>query len=195
MLDSFAIKNILASYLAFFPAEAERLAVFNDYLNHTAGDLYDRKNFDGHIVASAIVLDPAKTKFLAIYHPVFQRHQQPGGHIDPGENPLEAAHRETFEESGYDNLLYLPFQENKLIPVEIIAHRVSANPHKNEDAHWHFDFRYVFVAPSEDIPMHREIQDTKWILLDDVEKIDGLHGIPAKIKKFFVSYTEPLWKS
>lgn len=51
-----------------------------------------------HVTASAIVLGPRGV--LLHHHRRLERWLQPGGHIDPGEEPAEAARRETAEETG-----------------------------------------------------------------------------------------------
>lgn len=51
-----------------------------------------------HVTASAIVLGPRGV--LLHHHRRLERWMQPGGHLDPGEEPAEAARRETVEETG-----------------------------------------------------------------------------------------------
>ena len=57
-----------------------------------------RSNQLGHITASGLVVKDGKT--LLIFHPYIQQWFQPGGHIDEGEEPIQAAIREVFEETG-----------------------------------------------------------------------------------------------
>ena len=50
---------------------------------------FSRENSLAHITASGLVIDSKKV--LLIFHPYIKRWFQPGGHIDPNENPSEAA--------------------------------------------------------------------------------------------------------
>lgn len=51
-----------------------------------------------HVTASAIVVGPRGV--LLHHHRRLERWMQPGGHLDAGEEPAEAAWRETVEETG-----------------------------------------------------------------------------------------------
>ena len=53
---------------------------------------YSRENLEGHITASGLVIK--NNKVLLILHPYIKKWYQPGGHIDEGELPIEAAIRE-----------------------------------------------------------------------------------------------------
>jgi 8-oxo-dGTP pyrophosphatase MutT (NUDIX family) len=61
-------------------------------------DPYSRSTGCGHITASGLAIQDGKV--LLIFHPYIKQWFQPGGHIDEGEAPIEAAIREVFEETG-----------------------------------------------------------------------------------------------
>lgn len=99
---------------------------------------------------------------------------QPGGHWDPDESdPLAAARREAEEETAVQLAEYLALDpEHPLVPLDIDSHLIPVNPKKDEPEHWHHDFRYVFVAASEDfVRQETEIDDIGWFALDTPECI------------------------
>jgi len=135
--------------------------------------LYDRHNYTGHVAGSAIIFSPDKKKVLMIYHPTFQRWQQPGGHWDDGEaGPWLTARREALEETGVQLGKSLK-SSDRHIPVHIDSHIVPTRPPKNEPRHYHHDFRYAFVASSEMLSINDAvIKQARWLALDEVKDED-----------------------
>src|ERR1017187_8893724 len=62
------------------------------------GDPFDRETNEHHLTASAFVV--SSRGVILLRHRLLGIWVQPGGHIDPGEGPEEAALRETLEETG-----------------------------------------------------------------------------------------------
>lgn len=147
------VLDLVSAYLARHPEEIERLAPFTSYLE-TNDALFDRRNFNGHLTTSAIVLDPTGTRILLIFHKFLQLHLQPGGHFEGDESLIASAAREALEETGV-SVHFHPLS-NGDHPIDIDAHRIPANPNKGEDAHWHFDFRYLFTADVNDFTLQQE---------------------------------------
>jgi 8-oxo-dGTP pyrophosphatase MutT (NUDIX family) len=129
-------------YLRRHPCERERLAPLLDQLD-ASWDPFDRRTFPGHVTASGIALEGAS--ILLILHPFLKKWLQPGGHVEPGETPLQAARREVLEETGMQSEVH-PWHEENRMPLDIDVHRIPANPKKGEPAHWHYDFRYLLRA-------------------------------------------------
>jgi len=165
------LAEILAEYLKFFPTEKNALGRLLQQISDEE-NLHDRRNFNGHITGSAIVLSPDRTEILFIHHKLFNRWQQPGGHWegDDEPNPL-VAQREGEEETAAHIASYLPLDTaNPLVPLDIDSHQVPARDHKNEPIHWHHDFRYVFVAKDENVrPQESEINAVRWFALSAPE--------------------------
>lgn len=73
------LHDILTDYLSIFPEEEGSLCRLQEQVE--ADELLnDRRNFNGHITGSAIILSPDRTRVLFIHHNLFKRWQQPGGH-------------------------------------------------------------------------------------------------------------------
>ena len=121
---------------------------------------FSRLNVAGHITASGLVI---KDDFvLLIYHPYIKQWFQPGGHIDDGERPIEAAIREVYEETG----ILCESTEGQLDPVDIDLHEIPANPKKGEGAHLHIDLLFVLqVIEERESP--EDIQKA-WVPFDQI---------------------------
>ncbi|QWE30121.1 NUDIX domain-containing protein [Polynucleobacter sp. Adler-ghost] len=104
---------------------------------------FSRSNQLGHITASGLVIKGGKV--ILIFHPYIKEWFQPGGHIDDGESPIEAAIREVYEETG---ILCAP-TDGQLDPVDIDLHEIPANPKKSEGAHLHIDLLFVLQVIEE----------------------------------------------
>jgi len=120
-----------------------------------------------HVTASAIVVGSRgvvlhKHKRLGIW-------LQPGGHIDAGETPWDAAVRETREETGLD---VADFTEPPAL--------VHVDVHPGPKGHTHLDLRYVVRAPDvAPRPPAGESQDVKWFRwFEAIDLADaGLAGV------------------
>lgn len=104
---------------------------------------FSRSNKLGHITASGLVIKDGKA--LLIFHPYIKQWFQPGGHIDDGESPIEAAIREVYEETG----ILCESMEGHLDPVDIDLHTIPANPKKGEGAHLHIDLLFLLQVIEE----------------------------------------------
>jgi 8-oxo-dGTP pyrophosphatase MutT (NUDIX family) len=123
-------------------------------------DPYSRSIKQGHITASGLVIRDGSV--LLIFHPYIKQWFQPGGHIDDGEEPIQAAIREVFEETGVVCQSLNEFLE----PVDIDLHEIPANPRKNEGAHLHIDLLFILMAIGEgDSP---ERIEKAWVPFDQI---------------------------
>ena len=122
---------------------------------------YSRTNKLGHITASGLVI--RDDKVLLIFHPYLQSWFQPGGHIDDGESPIDAAIREVREETGFICALDL----KDLEPIDVDIHEIPSNSKKGEAAHLHIDLLYRLKVLREDKPV--EDIPTAWFSFSQVE--------------------------
>jgi len=149
--------------------------------------LFDRHNYTGHICGAGIVLSPDRTRILLVHHKLYDRWQQPGGHAEATDpTPLAAAWRETTEETAVE--LREVLRVNGIaIPIHIGVHPVPENVKKQEAAHIHYDFRYVFVAGSEELRVRlQEAHTTIWMLLDDQRLVHIAEAV-ARTKRYILA--------
>lgn len=144
---------------ARFLAELDRLT-----------DPFSRDDDPVHVTGSAIVAGRRGT--VLHWHKRIGGWLQPGGHIDPGEAPSEAALRETAEETG------LRVRHPDVGPVLL---HLDAHP---AGQHFHLDLRYLLEAADDDpAPPPGESQQVRWFALDDAIQvaddalIDGLRRL------------------
>jgi len=125
-----------------------------------------------HVTGSGIVVGPRgvillKHKRLGIW-------LQPGGHIDPGETPWDAALRESREETGLD-VAFAGALDGVGVPD-----LVHVDVHEGGRGHTHLDLRYLIDGGTADpAPPDDESQEIDWFAWGDaIELADpGLRGI------------------
>lgn len=175
--------DIVTKYLQLYPNEAEGLAILREQIAaHEI--LNDRKNFRGHACGSGIVLSPDKKAILLIHHTFLDMWLQPGGHMEPEElSPQVTAQRETEEETGVILAGELAIDGDSTLPIDIDTHYIPANDAKGEPAHYHHDFRYVFLA-SDPALSHQiqEVQAAEWVPLED-SRLSNLGKVLAKLRE------------
>ena len=177
--------KLISEYLIMFPDEKERQERFIEYLkNHTDEQITDWNNFDGHVVAGGFIYAKEEQKFLVIYHNDLKMFLYPGGHVDAGDvNPLEAARREVFEETGFDDIEEVVLSDNKLIPIDIDTHVIPYNDRLDLPEHYHFEFRYLFAIDSiKEVKLDlSESSKFKWISKGELREDKNYGRISEKI--------------
>jgi 8-oxo-dGTP pyrophosphatase MutT (NUDIX family) len=112
-----------------------------------------------HVTASAVVVGRRGT--LLHLHRRLGRWLQPGGHIDKGETPWDAARRETLEETGLS--AGHPPDGPYLLQLDV---------HEAALGHTHLDLRYLLLGPDADPePPPGESQDVRWCSWEEAEKL------------------------
>ncbi|MFB8772255.1 NUDIX hydrolase [Streptomyces broussonetiae] len=132
------------------------------YLDHLAGhpDGLWKSCGDGHITASALVIDPPRGRVLLTLHRKLRMWLQMGGHCEPSDDTLAAAAlREGTEESGIAGLGLLPGG-----PVRLDRHHTPCA--------WHLDVQYAAVAPPGALEaISDESLDLRWFAYDEVAAV------------------------
>lgn len=142
-------------------------------------DCFFRTCFPAHFTGSALVLSADGQRTLLTHHRNLKRWLQFGGHCDGDEDILRVARREALEESGIQGLEALCER-----PFDLDIHEIPANPKRGEPAHFHFDVRYVFVAPPDArFTVSEESIDLRWFTLAEMRSLplsSGLERLAGK---------------
>lgn len=130
-----------------------------------------------HVTGSAIVVGPRGV--LLLKHKRLGIWLQPGGHIDPGETPWDAALREAREETGLDVSFAGPLDD------DAVPELIHVDVHAGGRGHTHLDTRYLLDGGSADpAPPEDESQDVAWFEWDEaIEMADeGVKTILQNLK-------------
>jgi len=133
-----------------------------------------------HVTASAVVVGEAGV--VLHHHKRWARWLQPGGHVDDGEEPAEAARRETAEETGLQ--ASHPVGGPVLVDVDVHAlprpcrpwARATGPTGAASPSCVHVDVRYLLWAAGEPAPAHGESPRVAWFPWDAALAVadDGL---------------------
>lgn len=119
-------------------------------------DCFLRTSFPGHFTGSALVVNTDGSRVLLHHHRKLDRWLQFGGHCDGDEDILRVARREALEESGIEGLIVASSR-----PFDIDIHEIP--PHGAEPAHFHYDVRFMFIAPEVAAPApSEESRELRW---------------------------------
>ncbi|HET9381495.1 MAG TPA: NUDIX hydrolase [Streptomyces sp.] len=132
------------------------------YLDHLAAhpDGMWKACPEGHITASALVIDPSRERVLLTLHRKLRMWLQMGGHCEPGDATVAAAAlREATEESGIRDLTLFPGG-----PVRLDRHSTPCA--------WHLDLQYAaLAAPGAVEAISHESLDLRWFSYAEVGEV------------------------
>lgn len=140
---------------AFEPPDEAQRAFQEQMLAFIAAhpeDAHRRTCLEGHLTASALILDHARERALLTFHRKLGRWLQLGGHCDGDANLAGVAFRECEEESGIPGLVIEP------APLDLDVHPIPARP--GEPEHLHLDTRYRVIAPegAQEVLSHESLE-------------------------------------
>jgi len=160
------LRDEVSAFVARTPRERSSRATILAELGRLS-DPCSRDADPVHVTGSALVL--GSRGILLHLHKVIGRWMQPGGHVEPGEHPADAAVREAIEETGVA-VHHAPFGPYL---VHLDVH--DAGPHV------HLDLRYLLVgSDDEPTPPPGESQEVRWcsieeaLALADESLVDGV---------------------
>jgi len=165
------LRRAVAAFDAVTPRELNSRSRFLAELDRLP-EPFNRDADPVHVTGSAIVVGPRGT--VLHWHKRLGGWLQPGGHVDAGETPWEAALREAHEETG----LPVRHPEGGAQLVHLDVH--PAGPHV------HLDVRYLLLAENANpSPPAGESQQVRWfsftdaIAVADAALVDGLRRVAA----------------
>jgi 8-oxo-dGTP diphosphatase len=137
-----------------------------------------------HFTASAIVFDDSE-RVLLVHHNKLRQWLYPGGHVEPNEDPAQAALREVLEETGVrarvigDPLFAHPAVAAHAPPYAILEMQVSDS---KVGVHRHIDLVYVLRATSTALTAQlEEVGGAQWVPIADVAGLDTPAELPALV--------------
>ncbi len=140
-------------------------------------DCLSRSCLEGHLTASAWVVDAERTRVLLTHHRKLNLWIQLGGHADGEADLLAAALREVREESGLTRVRAVSAEV-----FDVDRHRIPAR--KTEPEHWHFDVRFLIEAdPAEPVVVSDESHDVAWVPLADVTRLNAEDSVARMVRK------------
>jgi 8-oxo-dGTP pyrophosphatase MutT (NUDIX family) len=136
----------------------------------------------GHLTASGFVLSPDLSRVLLVEHAKLRRWLQPGGHLEEEDRSFEeTARREIFEETGLEDLR----SDSRMSGLfDLDVHMIPT--HGGEPEHLHYDLRFVFIAPHENVIAGEGVRSARfWPLEGSALRFDSpsLHRPLLKIRR------------
>lgn len=194
-----SLNHTLAAYLKFWPLnkvpyegldpalEQKHAAEIKAFLQKHGEQGLQRSCGEGHLTASALVVNLSFDKVLLMLHAKLQKWLQLGGHVDGERDAASSALREAREESGQDEIElfrwdhFYPHESlGSPLPFDCDVHSIPAR--KNEAAHFHFDLRYLCrVDDRKPLVRNEESHDLRWLSLSEAR---ALTDEPSMLRQF-----------
>lgn len=152
-------RALIFGYLERYSSECLPLHHLLRQVHTQDAAIFDRKNMDGHVTASVLVISDDMESVLLIHHKAYDTWIPPGGHVEPDALTLfESARREVLEETG------LALTQSWASLLDIDTHPIPARPDKDEGTHFHHDFMFVAKAPADfkPTPQESELHGAEW---------------------------------
>ncbi len=150
-----------------------------EFLDTTPQIPWSRKNFDdGHICASAWILNHDGTEALLFHHKKLDLWIQIGGHIEEGDADFfAAALREIREETGLTDITF----EKEIFDIDIHVYP----PKGDEPEHLHYDLRILVRANegAQVMVQQEEGNGLAWVSLAQVKTMNTDSSVLRMVEK------------
>ena len=174
------------AWTAEAPAQADFNLRFRELLRQPG--CFDRSHLPGHLTGSALITTRDLDRVLLTLHAKLNRWLQLGGHADGDPRLDEVAMREAREESGLQELTFLPYgrvfdrppSESPILDLDI--HLIPAR--KTEPEHAHYDMRFVLIASRpEAISISHESHELRWFSIDEAFRVTDERSMHRQFEK------------
>lgn len=165
---------ILRRYSPLDASQAEARERMLALIERRPHDAHRRSSLEGHLTASALVIDADRSRALLTHHRKLGRWLQLGGHCDGEANLARVALKEALEESGIERLAVVPK------PIDLDIHPIPARP--GEPEHLHYDTRFVVIAPrGARFEVSDESHSLAWVAPNELER----YSVDASVRRLF----------
>lgn len=169
--------SVLAAHQPHDSDEQSHRASTVAFVERNPDRWWKRATLDGHVTASAWVVNATQTHALLLHHAKLDRWVQPGGHIDDADaSPGLAALREAREETGLGDLA---LASERLFDVDVhdIPGRVD------EPGHLHYDLRYLIISPDSAVNISAESLAARWMTMAELARTTQERSISRMAEK------------
>lgn len=145
-------------------------------------------------VSAWIFTQDSPYKVLLVFHQKYQKWIQPGGHVEPLEDPWEAVVREVQEETGLDisaSVSGRAVDDAYDLPVPRFLQLQTIPPYGEDPAHFHVDNQYVFHIPEQTIvPQADESEQFGWFLPEEIETLQMYENTRIRIREILAEISD-----
>jgi 8-oxo-dGTP pyrophosphatase MutT (NUDIX family) len=122
------------------------------------------------------------SRVLMVHHRGLNRWLPVGGHIDPGEDPISAVHREAREECGLEIELLLEQPLPELPDVKVLPPPVYMDIHPIEGQHAHLGMVYFARPMGGEVTLAAEEHHAiRWYTREEIER-SPTSEMPVNVK-------------
>jgi 8-oxo-dGTP pyrophosphatase MutT (NUDIX family) len=168
----------IAAYLSKYEGD-EHAQKTLDFLEKTS-DFWQSTTEEGHITASAWILNRARTRALLTHHLKLNAWFQLGGHVEADDTDIfAAALREAQEESG---LRHFTMPQTTIFDIDV--HLIPLSK-KGFPAHFHYDMRILLLTDdTENIAFDTAESNTvQWFDLDKIKTVNDTESVQRMVRK------------
>lgn len=174
-MDQSAVLRLLDAHIPYDSAERGFLERILRFVRETPG-FHRRDTMQGHLTASAWIVDAERRRALLLHHGKLARWLQPGGHVEDDATLLDSALREAREETG------LRCHAVHAAIFDLDIHPIPARA--QEPTHLHYDVRFLLEAdPGTQTEVSPESNAVRWFGLDEIDALGGGPSIARMVAK------------